>query len=107
MHGVITKAKDLVNKVAKLSQQLWNIVYSIIPTKFEVELSSIMDPTTCGASHVFRYVEASPDPVSHTPLAYCQFGSTRHTPRALVILACQRFIVLPYGRAQGKRKTGF
>ena len=95
MHGVITKAKDLVNKVAKLSQQLWNIVYSIIPTKFEVELSSIMDPTTCGASHVFRYVEATPDPVSHTPLAYCQFGSTHHTPRALVMLACQRFIVLP------------
>jgi hypothetical protein len=48
------------------------IVYSIIPTQIEMKLSSITDPTTRGASHVFRYVEASPDLVSHTPLTYSQ-----------------------------------
>jgi hypothetical protein len=102
-------------------------VYSIVPTKFEMKHSSIMDLTPCGASHVSQSVEASPDPVSHTPLVYSLLGSTHHTPRApvefagtpaptqvrvcgwqVVILACQRFIIIYYDpmgehKARGRR----
>jgi hypothetical protein len=45
VNQAIDMAGELVDKVAKLPQKLWNSVYSIIPTKFDMKMSSIFELT--------------------------------------------------------------